>query len=153
MFDVRSNMKTIFSKELKDRTEPFDITLDDYRKFPVGEVYLSLEKEGVYGHLPVMARAGAGSIGTLTSESYCERCFSAANIIMDDGNALLGKDSVEHLVILRMNKNFMNYMRDNHSQEAGVVKLEKEGIEKIYETGENESERDASESEGGANAA
>ena len=72
---------------------------------------------------------------------------------MDDGNALLGKDSVEHLVILRMNKNFMNYMRDNHSQEAGVVKLEKEGIEKIYETGENESERDASESEGGANAA
>ena len=146
MFEVRSNMKTTFSKELKDRTEPFDITLDDYRKFSVGKVYLLLEKDGRYGHLPVMARAGAGSIGTLTSEIYCERCFSAANIIMDNGNTLLGKDSVEHLVILRMNKDFMKYMRNNHSQEARVVNLEKEGIEKIYGTGANESE-------GGANAA
>ncbi|GMH76242.1 hypothetical protein TrST_g9495 [Triparma strigata] len=146
MFEVRTNMKTIFSEELKDRTDPFDVTLDDYRKFSVGKVYLLLEREGLYGHLPVMARAGAGSIGTLTSESYCERCFSAGNIIMDDGNTLLGKDSVEHLVILRMNKDFMKYMRDNHSQEARIVKLEKEAIEKIYKTG-------AEDSEGGANVA
>ena len=57
---------------------------------------------------------------------------------MDNGNTRLGKESVEHLVILRMNKEFMTYMRENHAQEAGVkVKLEKEDYEKIYETGSN----------------
>jgi len=34
---------------------------------------------------------------------------------MTDGNTLLGDEELEMLVILRMNRDFMKFMRDNYS--------------------------------------
>ena len=58
-----------------------------------------------------MATASRGSIGTCGASSFCERVTSCANGIVTKGNTLLGDDEIGMLAILRMNKNFMSFMR------------------------------------------
>ena len=53
--------------------------------------------------------------GNIISESFCERVLSAANIIMTKKNVRLGQDKLEQLVVLRMNADFMSYMRTHHA--------------------------------------
>jgi hypothetical protein len=68
-----------------------------------------------FGLLPVMVGHSKGQIGALLAESFCERVVSACNTVMTDGNTLLGDEELEMLVILRMNRDFMKFMRDNYS--------------------------------------
>ena len=60
-----------------------------------------------YGFLPLMASCSDGEIGALNAESFSERILSNAN----DGNTLLGDEELEMLVVLRMNRDFMEFMR------------------------------------------
>jgi hypothetical protein len=69
----------------------------------------------VYGHLPNMAACSGGQIGALNAESFCERVISCANLVVTDGNTLLGDEEVSMLVVLRMNREFMEYMRANYN--------------------------------------
>ena len=71
-----------------------------------------------FGHLPMMAVASRGSIGGFLASSFCERINSCANLILTDGNSLLSPDEINMLVTLRMNRKFMQFMRQNHAKDG-----------------------------------
>ena len=56
--------------------------------------------------------------GALNAESFIERIFSCAGIVIDEGNTLLSDDYLEKLTLLRMNKKFMGFMRAHHNDIA-----------------------------------
>ena len=65
-----------------------------------------------------MASCSVGQLGALSAESYCERVISCANNVMNKGNTLLNDVELEQLVVLRMNCEFMQYMRKHYGAEA-----------------------------------
>ena len=100
-----------------------------------GRVYRRLEKEDKdrekYGLIPRMAIGSKGCLGFLPSSSFCERINSIAKDVMTDGHTLMSPTSLEKLVVLRMNREFMTYMRRKYNrltkQQFGqtLVKYEK----------------------------
>ena len=69
------------------------------------------KKKPKFGHLLKMVITSRGSIGALLAQSFCERINSAGNIVMTQGNTLLGDEELNMLVVLRMNRFFMKFMR------------------------------------------
>ena len=65
-----------------------------------------------------MACNSVGQLGALSAESYCERVLSCANNVVTKGNTLLSDEEVEMLVVLRMNRDFMAFMREHYGAEA-----------------------------------
>ena len=94
----------------------------DLMPLPVGKVYKKIVESDpehkVYGYLPQMAASSKGQIGALNAESFCERVLSCANLVVTDGNTLLKDQSVTKLTILRMNREFMEWMRANYNAES-----------------------------------
>ncbi|KAK3276169.1 hypothetical protein CYMTET_15742 [Cymbomonas tetramitiformis] len=82
-------------------------------KLPIGQLYNALQETGEYGYLPVMASCSVGQLGALNAESFAERVLSCANQVLHDGNTLLGDEELEMIVVLRMNRHYMEYMRAN----------------------------------------
>jgi hypothetical protein len=76
-----------------------------------------------FGHLPVMAVASRGSIGGFLASSFCERINSCANLVLMDGNSLLSPDEINMLVTLRMNRKFMQFMREHHAKDGEHKRL------------------------------
>ena len=70
-----------------------------------------------FGLLPLMAGCCDGQIGALNAESFAERVNSAAKLILTNLNANLNDDDLEKLVVLRMNRDFMIFMRENYFNE------------------------------------
>ena len=64
-----------------------------------------------YGHLPKMAIASKGSIASLLASSFCERVNSVAQRLITKENTLLSSEEICILVKLRMNKEFLDFMR------------------------------------------
>lgn len=52
------------------------------------------------------------------ASSFCERIISAGNGIMTDGHTLLGHEELEWLILLRMNRKFMQFMRAHYPEVA-----------------------------------
>ena len=70
----------------------------------------------LYGFLPKMATTSKGSIGALPASSFAERVISVGNQVLTQGNTLLSLDEINKAVILRMNREFMQYMREHHPE-------------------------------------
>ena len=91
----------------------------DLMPLNVGPLYKKIiesDPEGrAYGKLPLMAECSTAQIGALNAESFCERVISCANLVVTDGNTLLDDEEVTMLTVLRMNREFMEYMRANHN--------------------------------------
>ena len=51
-----------------------------------------------------MATGFEGSVASLLASSFSERVNSCANLVLTDGNSLLGHDEMGKLVVLRMNR-------------------------------------------------
>ena len=62
-----------------------------------------------------MATHSRASVGSLLASSYCERVNSAGKFIFNDSNSMLSPEEMNMLATLRMNKEFMEYMRENYS--------------------------------------
>ena len=60
----------------------------------------------------LMASCSKGQIGALNAESFCERVLSQSNLVMTDGNTLLSDEEIEMVVILRVNREVMEFMRE-----------------------------------------
>ena len=57
-----------------------------------------------------------GKLGTLpNAESFCERTLSCANILVTDRNTMFNDEEIEMIVILRMNKKFMEWARKKYA--------------------------------------
>ena len=82
----------------------------------MGQVYKRIEDSDPsrqrYGYIPRMAH---GIIGALNSEGFCERMLSAAGLVMTEGNTLLDEEEMEKLTLLKMNKEFMKFMRKHYN--------------------------------------
>jgi hypothetical protein len=76
-----------------------------------GAAYKRFQKEGAYGWIPSMALC---QLGAVNAESFCERVFSCAKKVLPEGRTLLSSEELEMVVLLRMNEEFMKYMRVTH---------------------------------------
>ena len=62
-----------------------------------------------YGHLPKMAVASKGMMGSLMVSSFCECINSCANLVCTKNNSVLSDDEIDMVVTLRMNRDFMKH--------------------------------------------
>ena len=62
------------------------------------------------GCLPEMCTKSHVQLGALTSESFSERMTSTDNILVDTHRLKFGDDTIDKLIVLRMNKKFMDRM-------------------------------------------
>ena len=94
-------------------------TVADLMPLDVGGIYRKIEASDkdrrLYGLIPLMASSSYGQIGALNAESFCERVLRCAGHVLTEGNTLLLDDELEMLVILRMNRDFMQFMRKHHN--------------------------------------
>ena len=94
--------------------DPQDDLIDQLH-LDIGRIYRDLEKQTRFGFLPAMASCSTGQIGSLMAESFCERILSCAKQVVH--SARLSYKAEEYsmhdsmVVILRMNRAFMEYMR------------------------------------------
>ena len=51
------------------------------------------------------------TIGVLNTESFCERVLSCVKLVVTDLHVCLKTDEIRMMVMLRMNHEFMEYMR------------------------------------------
>ena len=88
--------------------DPQDDLIDQLH-LDIGRLYRDLEKQfSRFGFLPAMASCSTGQIGALMAESFCERILSCAK----HRHRLSYKaEEYSMVVILRMNRAFMEYMR------------------------------------------
>ena len=68
-----------------------------------------------YGLIPLMASESKGAIRFLSAQSFCEWCNSIAKDVMSDAHTLMNDEDLEMMVVLRMNRKFMEYMRTHFS--------------------------------------
>ncbi len=102
---------------LRDPSAP---DMFDLMGMDISSLYKGLDEGGIqYGYLPAMASCSKGQLGALNAESFCERCLSCANMVVTEGNTLLLDDEVRMLVILRMNVDFMEFMREHYGHVVG----------------------------------
>ena len=64
-----------------------------------------------FGYLPMMAVA---TLGALNAESFCERVLSCVKLVVSDLHVSLKAEEIRMLVMLRMNRGFMEYMRSSY---------------------------------------
>lgn len=90
------------------------------------------ETKKKYGLLPMMAHSSVGRIGALNASSFCERINSCAKDVVSDLHTCLSDESIEKMVLLKMNGKFMNYMWTHHKTgfARSRVNLEYETVEK-----------------------
>ena len=55
-------------------------------------------------------------MGATMASSFCERINSCANLVCTKGNSVLSDDEIDKVVTLRMNREFMEYMRTNYPE-------------------------------------
>ena len=96
-------------------TQTKKVSLDSLLEVNIGKLFKKIHGNEKYGFLPDMARASRGNVGALGAESFCERVISAANIVMTKGNKLLDNEELDMLVVLRMNRDFMDWAREKFS--------------------------------------
>ena len=65
-----------------------------------------------FGYLPMMAVA---ALGALNAESFCERVLSCVKLVVSDLHVRLKAEEIRMLVMLRMNREFMEYMRKTYA--------------------------------------
>lgn len=65
-----------------------------------------------------MASCSTGQLGALSAESYCERVLSCSYNVLTEGNTLLKDEELEMIVVLRMNCEFMQFMRQHYGAQA-----------------------------------
>ena len=65
-------------------------------------------KSAKFGYLPMMVVA---TLGALNTESFCERVLSCVKLVVSDLHVSLKAEEIHILVMLRMNHEFIEYMR------------------------------------------
>jgi len=99
--------------------------IEDLMDLDMGVVFLDIIKSDPdrmnFGFMPLLASSSEGEIGAVNAESYAERVISAANLTMDHGNTSMKDDIFDMLVVLRMNRDFMSFMRKNYFAEIKAL--------------------------------
>jgi hypothetical protein len=98
---------------------------------PITDIYRQLDRDHNFGKLPLMARQ---YIGALMSESFCERCFSAANLVINSHATRISMGVARIKVISRINRLLISELKlgtqlvkepqgtDDETHESGKTK-------------------------------
>eukprot|EP00664_Eupelagonemidae_sp_cell27_P000382 gene382-9428_t len=104
----------------------------DLMPLDIGQLMQSIQKSDperkVYGWLPLMASCSYAQLGALNAESFCERILRCAGHVLTEGNTLLDDEELEMLVVLRMNRDFMEWMRSSYSGLARTFATQNFGV-------------------------
>ena len=65
--------------------------------------------------LPQMGTKSPLQLGDLTSESFLERMASCDNLLADGHRLKFGDEMIDNLIVLRMNKKFMDRIRSKNA--------------------------------------
>ena len=117
--------------------EDYKLTCRDLWEIDVARVmkedFIQKDKDHTkYVWLPKMATCSRGSIRSFLASSFCERINSCANQVLTLGNSLLSDVEMEKLVMCRMNRDFITFMRKHYPDvakeqfEFGTVLTEEE---------------------------
>jgi hypothetical protein len=68
-------------------------------------------KSTKFGYLPMMV---VTTLGSLNTESFCERVLSCVKLVVSDLHVRMKPKEIHMLVMLRMNRHFMEYMRASY---------------------------------------
>ena len=74
----------------------------------IGSLLETMDDENCFGFLPKM---GLARLGNNLASSFVERMNSAAKLCMTEGRTLLSEHHLEMIVLLRINKEFMYFMK------------------------------------------
>ena len=101
--------------------DPFEdlIDIDMTRLMQYIEQYNS-DNANIFGYLPLMCRLSPCQLGALNAQSFVERMNSCANLIVSEKRTRLRHELIEKLVVLRMNRNFVDYCR----KKGSIAKVE-----------------------------
>ena len=69
------------------------------------------ENESIFGYLPLMCKSSICQLGALNAQSFAERMISCGNLIITKKRTKLDDDTINKLVVLRMNRKFMEFAR------------------------------------------
>jgi len=73
-----------------------------------------------FGYWPMMAVA---TLGALNADSFCERVLSCVKLVVSDLHVSLKAEEIRMLVMLRMNREFMDYMRASYLSSLLLVSI------------------------------
>jgi hypothetical protein len=83
-----------------------------YSDMPWSEVFrIQQDKSPKFGYLTMMS---VDTLGALNTESFCECVLSCVKLVVSDLHVSLKAEEIHMLVILRMNHEFMEYMRSSY---------------------------------------
>lgn len=71
------------------------------------------EKNNIFGFLPLMCKASPCQLGALNAQSFAERIISVGNLIITKKRTKLDDNLLKQLIVLRMNRGFMEFARHN----------------------------------------
>ena len=96
-------------------------TVADLMQLDVGPLYRKITETDkdrrLYGLIPLMATASFGQIGALNAESFCERVLRCAQAMFSrKATHVLSDYELEMLVVLRMNRKLMHFMREHYNE-------------------------------------
>jgi hypothetical protein len=86
-------------------TDMFTLLLDVWRS---ETLRIQERNPAKFGYLPMMTVV---TLGVLNDESFCERVLSCVKLVVSDLHVSLKSKEIRILVMLRMNHEFMEYMR------------------------------------------
>lgn len=70
----------------------------------------------IYGLIPKMPASSRGNIAAVPASSFPERINSIGNQVLTKGNSVLGLNEINMVAVLRMNREYMKYMRQKHPE-------------------------------------
>ena len=73
----------------------------------------SLQRDGLFSQLVAMCKNSHCQLGTLSSQSFCERMNSVANLVITKNRTKMGDELLHKLVVLHINGRFMEACRRN----------------------------------------
>lgn len=120
--EVDSNWFRDIFREVDSVILPKDGTLDivdDLLKLDFEPIYKVVVTIGVQRKLcllPLMMCCSKYQLGALNSQSFAERINSAANRVVTEDTIRINSTLVDMLVTLRMNKRFMDFIKDSKYQ-------------------------------------
>lgn len=69
----------------------------------------------IFGYLPMMCRLSPCQLGALNAQSFVERMNSCVKLVLGKKRTRLRHDLIDKLVVLQINRNFMDYCRKTGS--------------------------------------
>mmetsp|Transcript_6281 Transcript_6281/g.9201 ORF Transcript_6281/g.9201 Transcript_6281/m.9201 type:complete len:96 (-) Transcript_6281:4-291(-) len=73
----------------------------------------SLQRDGAFSQLIAMCKNSRCQLGALSSQSFCERMNSVANLVITKNRTKMGDELLHKLVVLHINGKFMEACRRN----------------------------------------